>query len=686
MIDAASKTLLTVLAVTTLHAEVKPTPFAVDDHTVFLLEANAAGVFVDRVGKVQPVIADGSVVQDAVAGACLQLGAENKNGIVIRDGGVFDFSRGFTLDAWIRLDAPPAKPATFALKVGSFDWSLDAGKLSSVWQVFPRADIFTTTPTQYNYYSFGMEAMNGLVDLPVREWTRLTISYDTALGAFTTLVDGMVDRRRYRAGGPEPLQCGAKNALILLSGVKNCRVASIKLSAGTPTVVAPSMEAWLNALPYRGQAMITLDHIDPRLPLPIEVTIVTEKASGSASTLQRLSLDSHARRDLVFDMPSWTNSIHTFTINAAAGGQQCFSRTLRMSNVKPAGRTMLHEDHSLSRDGRKFFPLMVYHAMPDDFPLLAELGFNLIHNDFNLSQAHGHRGEARDKALLECLDAAEKNHLFMLPSANSTFGNLGVIPLAKNHPALLMWYHADEPWGDIARLHDSYNTIKMLEPDLPLLIVQNNAARLQDTAVAADILAMDPYPIPNVSLRSVADATTACIRAVADRKPVWTVIPQYASKIPTLEELRCMAWLALASGANGLGFYAWDDRTRDPKTNDNKGWHTREHPEQIENLRIVLREIHEHESILIAPKAAQQPAPMSNPALHALIREANGKRWLILANDSRREEEAVLDLSSTKTSQATSLIKDHPSLSFASGKTTLKLPPLGVGIYELTNG
>ena len=680
MIDAALKTLLILLAVTTLHAEVKPTPLAVDDHTVFLLEANTAGAFVDRVGKVQPVIADGGVVQDAVAGPCLQLGAENKSGIVIKDGGVFDFARGFTLDAWIRLDAPPVKPATFALKVGSVDWSLDTGKLSSVWQVFPRADIFTTTPTQYNYYSFGMEAMNGLVDLPVREWTRLTISYDTALGAFTTLVNGMVDRRRYRAGGPEPLQCEAKNALILLSGVKNCRVASLKLSTGTPTVVAPSMEAWLNALPYRGQAMITLDHIDPRLPLPIEVNIITEKASGAATTLQRLSLDTHARRDLVFDMPSWVNSIHTFTINAAARGQQCFNRTLRMSNVKPAGRTMLHEDHSLSRDGRKFFPLMVYHAMPDDFPLLAELGFNLIHNDFNLSQAHSHRGAALDKALLECLNAAEKNHLFMLPAANSAFGNLGVIPLAKNHPALLMWYHADEPWGDIARLHDSYNTIKMIEPDLPLLIVQNNPARLQDTAVAADILAMDPYPIPNVSLRSVADATKACIRAVADRKPVWTVLPQYGAKIPTLEELRCMAWLALASGANGLGIYAWDDRTRDPKTNEYKGWHTREHPEQIENLRIVLREIHEHESILIAPKAAQQPAPMSNPALHALIREANGKRWLILANDSRRQEEATMDLDDANASTARSLVKGNADLTFANGKTRVQVPALGVGI------
>lgn len=676
--------LLTALLIPTLHAEVKPQSFTVDERTTFLLAVDEkTGALLDLAGKVKPLAADGSFVQDTVAGACLQLGAENTNGIVIRDDGAFDFSRGMTIDAWIKLDAPPVKPAAFALKVGSFAWSLDTGKLSAVWQVFPRADIFTTAPEQYNYYTFGMEAMNGLLDVPVRQWTRLTISYDTALGAVTTLVDGVVDRRRYRAGGAEPLQCESKSSLTLFSGLKGCRVASVKLSIGTPEVVPPSIEAWLNALPYRGQAMITLDYIDRRLPLPIDVTIVTEKASGSANTLQRVTLDSHTRRDLVFDLPTWTNSIHSFHISAAAGGRQCFSRTLRMSNVKPAGRTLLHEDHTLSRDGRKFFPLMVYHAMPDDYPLLAELGFNMLHNDFNLSQAHGHRGAARDQALLECLDAAEKNHLFILPSTNSAFGNLGAIQLAKNHSALLMWYHADEPWGDIARLHDSYNTIKMLEPDLPLLIVQNNASRLQDTAVAADILAMDPYPIPNVSLRSVADATKACIRAVADRKPVWTVLPQYATKIPTREELRCMVWLALASGANGLGIYAWDDRIRDLKTKEYKGWHTREHSEQIENLRVVLSEIRANESILLAAKAAQQPVPMTNPALHALIRETNGKRWLIVANDSRRAEESSLDLGVAGITKANRLIEGGIGLSFTNGKTTLKLPPLGAALYEL---
>ena len=41
-----------------------------------------------------------------------------------------------------------------------------------------------------------------------------------------------------------------------------------------------------------------------------------------------------------------------------------------------------------------------------------------------------------------------------------------------------------------------------------------------------------------LDLRAVADATRAAIRSVSNHKPVWTILPQYESKIPTREELR----------------------------------------------------------------------------------------------------------------------------------------------------
>ncbi|MDZ4402347.1 hypothetical protein [Prosthecobacter sp.] len=657
-----------------------------DASTVFLLRADAAkGALVDVTGRFQPEVSGGEVVADPVWGACLKLSAGDKNGITLKDDGKINFERGMTLDAWVCFDELlPLKGASLALKVGSFSWDLQKGKLNTAWLVFPSEEIFTTAPPQFKYFPVGGDTINGLMNVPLKKWTHLTMSYDESLGVVTTLMDGLVDRRRFRYRGAQRLQCDGKSQLSLFSGMKNCRIAAIKLTTGTPDVLPPTMEAYLNALPYRGQVMLTLDHIDPRLPLPIEVAIVWEQASGSSATLQTLTLDSHARRDLMFDAPTWLNSLHTYTVSAAAGGRQCFSRSLRLGNVKPAGRATIHADLTLSREGKKFYPLMMYHAMPQDYARMRELGINLVLNDFNLYRAHRTDPAGYVRELVQCLDAAQQHGLGMIVSANAAFGKLHTLAAAKDHPAALLWYGDDEPWGDLGRLHESYNTIKLLDPHLPVLVVQNNYSRLQDTAPAADILATDPYPVPNVSLRAVADATQSAIRAVAGRKPVWTVLPQYGGKVPTREELRCMVWIAIASRANGLGFFTWDERIRDASTGALKGWFTPEHPEQIEDLRIVLQELRPLEPMLLAPPAAQQPTLQpANPALHVLIKEADGKRWLIVANDSRRTEETTLEFGATPDADAQPLSAGSATLSLRNGKAPLKLPPLGVAVFEL---
>ena len=669
-------------------ADGAPVPrVSADAQTVFLLQADAAkGTLADKTGRFQPVVSGGEVIEDATWGACLKLGDGDKNGITIKDDGTLSFERGMTLDAWVCFDEPlPVKGASLALKVGSFSWDLMKGKLNTAWMVFPSEEIFTTAPLQFKYYPVGGDTINGLMNVPLKKWTRLTMAYDEALGAVTTSIDGMTDRRRFRYRGPQRLQCDGRSPLTLLQGFKNVRIGALHLRNGRPRLSPPALEVYANALPFQDKVMLTFDHIDPDLPLPVGVAIIWEKPSGSAETLRTLTLASHARQEVLLDAPTWKDSLHTITVNATAAGRAVFTKNLRVANVKPAGRVMIHSDHTLSRDGKKIFPLLMYHAMPEHFPIMAEMGINTVLNDFCLYRANraSRDGYARD--LAQTLDAAARHQLGIIVSANAAYGKLFTIPVAKDHPALLAWYGDDEPWGDLTRLHESYNTLKMLAPDPPVLIVQNNYSRLQDTAPACDIIATDPYPVPNVSLRAVVDATLAARRAVADRKPVWTVLPQYGGKVPTREELRCMAWLAIASGANGLGFFTWDERIRDPQTGALKGWFTPEHPEQIEDLRAVLKELRSLEAVLLAPPAAQQPVMQpANPALHALIKEADGKRWLIIANDSRRAEETELSLPGIANAEAKALIGGGPLLKIRDGKAPIQMPPLGVAAYSLS--
>ncbi|MEN9576425.1 MAG: hypothetical protein RL514_4280 [Verrucomicrobiota bacterium] len=657
-------------------------------NTVFLLQSDTArGAFTDRTGRFTPAVTGGTIIQDDRWGTCLRLGDGDKNGITLKDDGKISFAGGVTIDAWIYLEEePPAKATQLALKVGSFAWEISKGKLNTAWLVFPSEEIFTTAPAQFKYFPVGGDMINGLMHVPVKKWVRLTLAYDEALGAVTTRMDGMTDRQRYRYRGPEPMNCDGRSAISLLQGFKNCRIGALRLNAGRPPLAPPTLEVYVNQLPFQDRVLLTFDHLDPELPLPIEATIVWEKATGAATTVRTITLDSHAKRDVLLELPTWKNSLHTIIVNATAGGRGVFSKNFRVANVQPAGSVKIGSDHTLAKDGKKFFPLMVYHAMPEDFPLLAGMGFNVLLNDFNLRQQGPKDAVAYHTLLKESLDAARKHNLLLLAVANSDYNKLSTIPVAKDHPALFGWYGADEPWGDLTRLTESYNTIKMLEPDLPVLIIQNNYSRLQETAQGADIIGTDPYPIPNVSLRAVVDATQAALRSVSSHKPVWTVIPQYASKIPTRAELRCMAWLAVISGANGVGFFDWDERLKDPQTKAMKGWYTREHPEQMENLRVVVQELHALEHVLLAPNTERQPTIQpANPALHAVVKEANGQRYLLIASDSRRAEETTLKFVGVADATARCLGDGgtNSPLHISNGEVKLRLPPLGAAVYEL---
>ncbi|HSI62034.1 MAG TPA: hypothetical protein VLE43_02915, partial [Candidatus Saccharimonadia bacterium] len=665
-----------------------------DAGTLFVLNVDAAsGRLQDLTGRYQAEVTGGEMMKDETGRSCIRFGPGGKSGISIKDDGKLAFEGGMVLEAWVYFEEPlPAKAATLALKAGSFCWDVAKGKLNTTWLVFPSEEIFITAPQQFKYYPVGGDTINGFMNIPVKKWVKLTMAYDEALGAVITSIDGMTDRRRYRYRGAQRLQSDGRSPLTLLPGFTNCRVSAVTLRSGRPRLNVSAMEAYANALPYEEKVLLTLDHIDPALPLPLEVTVVWEKASGSAETLHTVTLNSHAKHDILLDAPTWKNSLHTYAVHVTTRGHEIFSRNLRVANVKPAGPTLIHADHTISRDGKKFFPLMVYHAVPEDFPKLAELGFNIIYNDFNLGREAPKDKAAYDALLTTSLDAAQKSGLYLITATNSTFNKLHTIPVARPHPAMLLWYGADEPWGDLTRLAESYNTIKMLEPDLPVLIIQNNYSRLQDTAPGADILATDPYPVPNVSLRAVVDATESSLRAVSGRKPVWTIIPQYAGKIPTREELRCMAWLALASGAHGLGFFDWDERTRDAASGGLKGWYTKEHPDQVEDLRVVVAELRAHEALLLMPRATEQvtmTAP-GNPALHALVKEESpgGRRYLILANDSRRAETALMEFPFKGVADAEvkplkgSALASAPGLSVRNGKARVELPPLGVGVYE----
>lgn len=661
-----------------------------NDQTLFLLEVDQTeNRLVDRRGGFQPVVNGGEVVSDLRFGKCLKFGDSIGNGITVEDGGKISFNGGFTLEARLYLEEGSSinQGGLLALKMGSFAFAIKDYKLNNSWMSFPTENVATTSFMQYKYYPVGGEAFYGAMSIPANQWVHVAVTYDQDMKVIRSWIDGGLDRTRYLARTePAPLLTEPARPLEFLRDMRNVCVAEIRLSRGVrPMGSVPPMEAYVHQLPYEGKIAIVVDHIDRKLKLPLDIAILLEAPNGASKVVKRVALDSYERKIIDIEAPKWKGALHTLSVKSYAGNEMIFSKTVRISNVTPSGKVGINPDKSISVNRRKLFPLMIYHAFPEDYEELAGMGFNII-APRGPSLGFMGIGGTNEKTMADiktCLDEALKQKVYLMIEGNTVFGNLNRVPLFKDHPALLAWSGFDEPWGSLEKVQESYNVVKLLAPDGPVYCTQNNETRFAETAEGADILACDPYPLPNVSLRHVADATKAAVRAVAGLKPVWTILDQYGDKRPSIEELRSMAYLAVISGANGLGIYAWDDRL-DKKS----GWYTKEHPQDVEVLRTVMRELKSLEPILLIPNSGKRAvfSPRNN-ALHASIKEAEGKTYLFIASDSRRKTEGELTVEGMTDSTGNCLFDEcsQKNIRLRRGAVFIKLPPLGVAVYEITH-
>lgn len=659
-----------------------------DNGTIFFLNAGKdSQTLTDTTGRFTPIVTGGKRFNDPILGTCLRFGDGNNNSIVVADEGNIRFEGGFTLETWLYLEesGQPNQGGVLAAKFGSFWFTMKDYKLDNSWMSFPKEKVFTDSPAQFNAYPVDNQTFFGAMPIPANRWVHLAVTYDQNLKVIRTWIDGSIDRTRYlQMEWDAPVLNDPTKPVEFLKGMKNVRLAGIKLSKGVrPLGAKPVMEAYVQQLPYENKVAVLIDHIDKSLPLPIEVAILMEDPAGSVKVPKRITLDSNERATVQIDMPAWKNAIYTVTIKAYSRNQTIFSRAIRVANTGPGKQIRVNSDKSLSVGGKKIFPLFIYHAFPEDYGLLADIGFNIIMPrglGLKLMGTGGSTPQAMAD-LKKCLDEAAKQKVYLIVEANTVFGNLSRVPLFKDHPGLLAWSGFDEPWGALERFQESYNMVKLLDPDRPVFGTQNNATRFAETAEGVDIIAPDSYPVPKTSLRDVAFRTAAAAKAVSGLKPVWTILGQYGTSRPNLQELRCMVYLAIISGANGLGFYAWDDRL-EKKT----GWYTREHPEDEQVLRKVAHEIKALEPILLLPNSVKRAYLSSNnSALHAALKEDGSKRYLLIANDSRQAEEGLLTIEGIHDAVGNCLSGTSvcSTVHIKEGTVYLKLAPLETMVYEI---
>ncbi len=170
---------------------------------------------------------------------------------------------------------------------------------------------------------------------------------------------------------------------------------------------------------------------------------------------------------------------------------------------------------------------------------------------------------------------------FAATDTNTAASLRNVVDTFRNHPALGLWKNYDEAWWSgisVSNLLDGYLVIKQEDTNHP--VVQTHAPRgtvadLQPYNVAADILALDIYPvtgsgsasnppITNTQISQVGDWTQVLSQVAEGGKEYWlieqiafsgTTPPAHTLVFPTFTQSRFMAYQAINNGARGLMFF-----------------------------------------------------------------------------------------------------------------------------------
>lgn len=285
-----------------------------------------------------------------------------------------------------------------------------------------------------------------------------------------------------------------------------------------------------------------------------------------------------------------------------------------------------------------------------------------------------------------------------------------VVDTFRNHNALGLWKNFDEAWWggvSVADLQRGYNVIK--QEDLNHPVVQTHAPRgtvqdLQPYNVAADILALDIYPIgyppgshsllTNKEISMVGDWTQFLGQVANGQKQYWLIEqiawsgvtpPGKTLRFPTFPEARFMAYQAIINGARGLMFFGGNVSACMTASDAALGWNWT-YWDKV--LRPVVLELGDKSALAPALVVVNSTLPIQRTGatdVEYCVRES-GRDLFILA--CKREGSTVQVTFSglpTWAGQGDLMFEDPRMVTASNGSFTDWFAPFEVHVYHFHN-
>jgi hypothetical protein len=297
------------------------------------------------------------------------------------------------------------------------------------------------------------------------------------------------------------------------------------------------------------------------------------------------------------------------------------------------------------------------------------------------------------------LDAAQRHDLraFVYPANPYRVRELkatreelvGEIQARMRHPALLGWYLVDEPEGigvsSVETVRNYYQLLKETDPSHPCSLVimsPGAAARYGDSA---DIVWIDPYPIPHSPVTYVSECMDGAHASVEKDKPVWTIPQAFdwsvwkTGKIdethrPTPAEERCMTYLALVHGAKGIIYWA----------HTASKYYIRDYPEHWTALKSLAGELRDLSPVILTPvsRIKAKLAPKS-ATVDLLVKELDGFAYVFAVNHEAERVQGKLILDGAQIASDIEVLFENRTLRQERRGWTDDFKPLEVHVYRV---
>lgn len=312
-------------------------------------------------------------------------------------------------------------------------------------------------------------------------------------------------------------------------------------------------------------------------------------------------------------------------------------RTMNLPSRKP--EVGINTNGNITIDGHPFFPLGIYSCitavdlfekgtgesfeavrMRQWMKAIKAAGFNMVQ-----SYADGYLPqrlfpEGRHDSRQAFMDYAQEAGLYVMLSFSNYLPASKItdeermndirhnVEFSKTHPAMLVWYLADEPESpDYPMIEKLSRTLKTLDTVHPSFITDWREDGLHKLGAFCDLLADDGYPIGRAceqvggvhqpagkwyKMSDIAEWQDYIRSSQINSRPqAWGVVQMHRQpgdiktlRFPTLEEMRVMTFMHLVKDVKGLFFFTFNNEGAQP-------W-PEVLPAHWENMGKVIKSVH----------------------------------------------------------------------------------------------